>query len=69
MWAVGFVCECLADFQKYNFKQDPKNKGKFIDVGGFLQINQLSEAAAQPCQMSTISRLLHVRLRIPTGTE
>ncbi|KAK9819345.1 hypothetical protein WJX74_008814 [Apatococcus lobatus] len=33
MWAIGFVCECLADFQKYNFKQDPKNKGKFIDVG------------------------------------
>ena len=46
MWAVGFVCECLADFQKYNFKQDPKNKGKFIDVGESLHSSQLSEAAA-----------------------
>ncbi len=33
MWGIGFFCECTADFQKYAFKQDPKNKGKFIDVG------------------------------------
>lgn len=32
-WAVGFLMESIADFQKFAFKSDPSNKGKFIDVG------------------------------------
>jgi steroid 5-alpha reductase family enzyme len=33
LWAVGFVQESVADWQKFAFKQDPTNKGKFINVG------------------------------------
>ena len=30
---MGFVMECSADFTKYAFKQNPANKGHFVDVG------------------------------------
>jgi len=33
LWAVGFVVETVADFQKLAFKNNPANRGKFIDVG------------------------------------
>jgi steroid 5-alpha reductase family enzyme len=33
LWAVGFALEALADWQKTQFRQDPKNKGKFICSG------------------------------------
>lgn len=33
MWATGFLIEAVADGQKLRFRNDPKNKGKFIDVG------------------------------------
>lgn len=33
LWVVGFVMECSADFQKYGFKQNPSNKGRFVNVG------------------------------------
>ena len=33
LWAAGMLLECTADFQKYAFKGDPSNKGKFVDVG------------------------------------
>jgi steroid 5-alpha reductase family enzyme len=33
VWLFGVVFETTADFQKYKFKKDPANKGKFIDVG------------------------------------
>lgn len=33
IWAVGLVIESIADFQKYRFSQDAKNKGTWIDVG------------------------------------
>lgn len=33
LWAVGFVVETTADFQKFAFKQDPANRGRFVDVG------------------------------------
>jgi len=33
LWVAGMALECAADFQKYAFKGDPANKGKFIDVG------------------------------------
>lgn len=32
-WAVGFTIETTADFQKYAFKQNPANKGRFINTG------------------------------------
>eukprot|EP00164_Ancoracysta_twista_P003179 GFYU01004241.1.p1 GENE.GFYU01004241.1~~GFYU01004241.1.p1 ORF type:complete len:334 (+),score=70.33 GFYU01004241.1:86-1003(+) len=33
LWIGGFVAEVLADQQKTQFNTDPKNKGKFINVG------------------------------------
>ena len=33
LWVAGFAMECAADFQKYGFKQDPANKGRFVNVG------------------------------------
>jgi len=32
-WAIGFCIEIVSDRQKSNFRSDPDNKGKFIDVG------------------------------------
>jgi steroid 5-alpha reductase family enzyme len=32
-WALGFTIETIADYQKYVFKNNPKNKGKFINSG------------------------------------
>jgi len=32
-FAVGFACEALADYQKYSFKADPRNKGLWIESG------------------------------------
>ena len=33
IWIVGFAIEVIADNQKSQFKANPKNRGKFIDVG------------------------------------
>lgn len=33
IWATGFGIEVIADRQKTNFKQNPDNKGKFIQSG------------------------------------
>ena len=33
IWVLGFVIEVVADRQKSQFRADPANKGKFIDVG------------------------------------
>eukprot|EP00740_Mantoniella_antarctica_P013262 CAMPEP_0181383992 /NCGR_PEP_ID=MMETSP1106-20121128/21698_1 /TAXON_ID=81844 /ORGANISM="Mantoniella antarctica, Strain SL-175" /LENGTH=301 /DNA_ID=CAMNT_0023503775 /DNA_START=243 /DNA_END=1149 /DNA_ORIENTATION=+ len=33
LWVAGFICETTADYQKYKFKQDPANKGRFINTG------------------------------------
>ena len=33
IWAIGLVIESIADLQKYRFKQDKKNKDKFIQEG------------------------------------
>lgn len=33
VWAVGFLSEAVADYQKYAFKRDPKNKGRWIEEG------------------------------------
>lgn len=33
IWALGLIIESIADFQKYAFKQDKKNKDKFIQTG------------------------------------
>jgi steroid 5-alpha reductase family enzyme len=33
LWVVGFVCETTADYQKFKFKGDPNNKGRFINTG------------------------------------
>ncbi|XP_062396262.1 uncharacterized protein si:ch211-210c8.6 [Sardina pilchardus] len=33
MWGLGFATEAIADQQKWNFKRDPENTGKFIQSG------------------------------------
>lgn len=33
LWAVGFLMETTADFQKLIWKRNPDNKGRFIDTG------------------------------------
>lgn len=33
VWSIGLLIEIIADRQKSNFKNDPANAGKFIDVG------------------------------------
>ena len=33
LWAVGLVCETIADVQKMKFKSNPANKGKWIESG------------------------------------
>lgn len=33
LYAIGLTTEVLADLQKYRFKQNPANRGKFCDVG------------------------------------
>lgn len=33
VWAVGLLCEAVADWQKYTFSTDPLNKDKWIDSG------------------------------------
>lgn len=32
-WALGLLIESVADYQKYKFINNPKNKGKWIDSG------------------------------------
>lgn len=32
-WAGGFILETVADIQKFNFKNEPKNKNKWTNVG------------------------------------
>jgi len=33
VWAIGLVCETIADLQKMAFSNDPANKDKWIDTG------------------------------------
>lgn len=33
MYTTGFLVEAIADFQKFAFKMNPENKGRFVDVG------------------------------------
>uniref|UniRef100_A0A061S5I4 Uncharacterized protein n=1 Tax=Tetraselmis sp. GSL018 TaxID=582737 RepID=A0A061S5I4_9CHLO len=33
LWAVGLLTEAVADAQKFAFKMDPKNEGRFITTG------------------------------------
>ncbi len=33
VWVIGFAIEVIADQQKKQFRNDPKNKGKFINSG------------------------------------
>ncbi len=33
IWAIGFITESVADQQKFKFRNNPKNKGKWIETG------------------------------------
>ena len=33
LWLSGFLIEAIADAQKWRWRSDPANKGRFIDVG------------------------------------
>jgi steroid 5-alpha reductase family enzyme len=33
IWAIGFITETIADQQKFSFRNNPKNKNKWIETG------------------------------------
>ena len=33
IWIFGLTVETIADYQKFKFTQDPRNKGKWIEIG------------------------------------
>ena len=33
IWGLGFACELTADLQKQQWRKDPANKGRFINIG------------------------------------
>ncbi len=33
IWFIGLLIEGLADYQKFSFKNDPRNKDRWIDIG------------------------------------
>ncbi|MBN1168892.1 DUF1295 domain-containing protein, partial [Candidatus Woesebacteria bacterium] len=33
IWILGLIIEAVADQQKFTFKNNPKNKGRWIDTG------------------------------------
>ena len=39
MFVGGLVIETFADQQKFNFRNNPENKGKWCDVGKFCHFN------------------------------
>ena len=45
-WLLGFALEVTADSQKYAFKQDPANKGRYIDTGAAQPTPELPTCAA-----------------------
>ena len=35
LWVIGFAIEAIADRQKFKFRLDPKNDGRFMNEGLF----------------------------------
>lgn len=52
LWAVGFSCEALADYQKSAFKAKPENKGRFINTGGPFE--SIYPMQSHECTMSVL---------------
>ena len=53
---IGFLCESTADIQKFRFKQNPANKGKFITVGD-LASHDISESACSSSSRAIFTKL------------
>ena len=65
IWGLGFACELTADLQKQQWRKDPANKGRFINVGGSTSLLSVN-AAAQPFARSVLlqrSRVAYMQQR------
>jgi steroid 5-alpha reductase family enzyme len=40
MWVIGFSTEALADRQKFSFRMQPQNSGRFCSVGESRRIEK-----------------------------
>lgn len=55
LFIIGFILESVGDIQKYRFRSDRSNKGKFCDVGFFnwsRHPNYFGEIIMQFCEFS-----------------
>ncbi len=62
LWATGFLMESVADWQKYQFKTNPANKGRFIDSGVYLGGNVVMWAGVYYCGQGVCCGIFHTMM-------
>jgi len=80
VWLTGFVLEAVADVQKFEFRQDPAKRHRFIQSGlwaharhpnyfGEITMWTAAAAAASICGVLTSNRTLHLAWLSPAFTS